>query len=142
MSVLNDKQQIRDLQDRPTETVQVPEWSCDVRVQALSGRGREVFNEDLRTRLEVAGNGVLPGGVFWALVMVHTVVDESGASVFSAEDVDWLSEKNEAVLDRVAQVGLRLNGLGQAAAERAEKNSEAAPSGDSGSASLSSSAAP
>lgn len=142
MPVLNDKQQIRDLQDRPTEMVPVPEWSCDVRVQALSGRGREVFNEDFRARLEAARNRVILNSMFLALVVVHTVVDEDGVCVFSAEDLDWLSEKNEAVLDRIAQVGLRLNGFTPAAVEEAEKNSDAAQSGDSGSASPSSSVAP
>ena len=133
MTILIDKQQIKDLQDLPFEVVTVPEWSCDVRVQALSGRGREAFNEAFSALREGREKGVLLNADFFALVVIHTVVNEAGEKVFGAEDIDWLAEKNEEVLSRVGGVGLRLNGFGPAAVEEAGKNSDAAPSGDSGS---------
>ncbi|WP_284459685.1 hypothetical protein [Cupriavidus campinensis] len=112
--------------DLKTEDVEVPEWGGSVRVAVMSGLARDNW-------ISRQGDGKVPYSVFTARVLVSTVVDEDGQPVFDEADIETLRGKNQAAMDRVLAVALRLNGLAASAVEEAEKNSDAAPSGDSGS---------
>ena len=114
--------------DLKTEDVEVPEWGGTVRVVMMSGKTRDEF-------FGRQGEDKVPYSQFAASVLVATVIDEDGKTVFEEGDVESLRAKSQAAMDRVLAVSLRLNGIGPNAAEAAEKNSGAAPSGDSGSAS-------
>lgn len=116
--------------DLQSEDVEVPEWGGTVRVAMMSGKARDEF-------FGRQGEGKVPYSQFAASVLVATVIDEDGNPVFDETDVEALRAKSQAAMDRVLAVSLRLNGIGPNAAEAAEKNSGAAPSGDSGSVSLS-----
>jgi hypothetical protein len=69
-----------------------------------------------------------------ALFCVYAVVDDEGNPLFTLEDLPQLGKRSSAVLDRVATVALRLNGIGVEAQKDVEKNLPAAPSGASTSA--------
>jgi hypothetical protein len=119
------KEQIFAARDLQTEDVPVPEWGGDVRITVMGGKARDALMEALAQPQTTAR--------FQALVLASTVVDDAGAPVFTADDIEPLSEKNTDVLTRLVAVAMRLNKIGAKATEDAEKNSEAAQSGSSGS---------
>lgn len=134
MAILS-KAEILGAVDIRTEDVPVPEWGGTVRVSLMSGLARDKL-------LERAGTGSIPVSQYQASILVATVVSEDGQALFDADDVELLRRKSKLALDRVFDAAMRLNALGDEAKDDAEKNSEAAQSGDSGSASLSGSDAP
>ncbi|WP_321902090.1 hypothetical protein [Paraburkholderia tropica] len=119
------REQILAARDLGFEDVPVPEWGGDVRIGVMGGKVRGALMDALVEKQPVER--------FQALMLASTIVDENGKQLFSAEDVEQLSDKNTDVLVRLVAVAMRLNKIGQKATEDAEKNSEAAQSGSSGS---------
>lgn len=117
------------------EDVPVPEWGGDVRVAVMSGAARDRF-------MALQGEGKTPYSVFQARVLVCCVIDENGELLFSEDDVEALRGRSKEALDRVVDVAMRLNKLGVEAVEEEAKNSDAAPSGGTGSDSASTSESP
>ena len=103
--------------DLKRETVAVPEWGGDVLVQELSATHREeVF------ALTHGKTDIERGRVFRRAILARALVDENGAPMFSdaeglnvAAPIDSLMAKSAAVVDRLAEVALKLSGLGQSA---------------------------
>jgi hypothetical protein len=120
--------------DLKHEDVPVPEWGGTVRVRVMTGVERDEF------RAAISGEKQVPIGKFSAALLAATVIDESGARLFSITDVEALQAKSAASMDKPTAVAMRLNGLGEKAAEDALKNSEADQSADSGSGSPATSA--
>lgn len=86
-------------------TVDVPEWSTQVRVRGLSGSDRDElgrFGDDLRT----------------AWIVVRCVVDDHGERVFSDDDEGRVGEKSTVALRRVSDAILDLSGLTEASRKR------------------------
>lgn len=117
-----------------TESVDVPEWGDGVTVivSEMSGLARDAFYAK-------KDGGKVPISQSQADLLLATVVDESGSLVLDESDIANLRAQGTAVMDRVVAVAVRLNGMQPAAVEDAAKNSAAAPSGDSGSNSASTS---
>ncbi|HJV73170.1 MAG TPA: hypothetical protein VJ654_03025 [Noviherbaspirillum sp.] len=113
--------------DLKHEDVPVPQWGGTVRVRTMTGTERDEF------RAAIACDGGVPIGKFSAALLAATIVDESGARLFTVADMEALQSKSAASLDAPAAVAMRLNGLGGNAIEDAAKNSESDQSGDSGS---------
>lgn len=114
--------------DLKHEDVQVTQWGGTVRVRVMNGVERDEF------RAAMAADGeTVPAGKFSAMLLAATCIDESGARLFTMEDVEALQAKSAASLDAPALVAMRLNGLGATAVEDATKNSSSGQSGDSGS---------
>ncbi|WP_321919308.1 hypothetical protein [Paraburkholderia tropica] len=120
------REQILGAVDVKTEDVDVPEWGGTVRIAVMSGVARDALQASVVDNKSPSR--------FEAALVAATAVDESGALLFSADDVATLQAKNATVLTRVAAVAMALNNIGKKAAEEAVKNSEAAQSGDSGTA--------
>lgn len=118
------REQIFAARDLATEDVEVPEWGGTVRITVMSGRAREALMDALAEPQKTSR--------FQALMLSSTIVDDAGSSIFTADDVEQLREKNTDVLTRLVEVAMRLNKIGAKSTEDAEKNSEAAPSGSSG----------
>ncbi|MDR8400112.1 hypothetical protein NE850_27765 [Paraburkholderia sp. USG1] len=118
-----------------TESVDVPEWGDGVTliVSEMSGLARDAYYAK-----QEAGKVAISQSQ--ADLLLATVVDETGALVLDESDVAALQAQGSAVLDRISEVAVRINGMKTGAVEDAAKNSEAAQSGDSGSASASTSA--
>lgn len=114
--------------DIKAETLSVPEWGGDVRIAVMSGLARDLF-------VEMQNDGQTAYSLFQARLIAATVVDDRGDLLFTAQDVEKLRGKSRAVLDRLTQEAVRINGMSVEAIERNEKNSGADPSGDSGSSS-------
>lgn len=90
----------------PREPVPVPEWGGQVWVGTLSSAGHDVYVDVLR------GLGPTPGlARAGAALVVAATTDESGARLFTADDVEALVAESHQVLDRLVTVAARLNGL-------------------------------
>ncbi len=116
MSLLN-KAQILAADDRKFIDVEVPEWGGAVRVSAMSGLQRDAYEMLLLDRQK---NGA--GGSIRAALAASTIVDESGAPVFTIEDVEALEKKSGAALGRIFDAAIKLSKLEPAAVEEAVKN--------------------
>lgn len=107
--------------DLPREAVQVPEWDgVTVWVRTLTGSERDQF--ETRLALDRQKAGAVPGD-FRARLLVLALCDEHGKRLFEDGDVKALGRKSAKVLDRLADVAMRLSRIGQKQQEEAEKNS-------------------
>jgi hypothetical protein len=102
-------------QDVATKDVQVPEWGGAIRVRSMTVAER---NEFARRSAAEGANAV---GVSAWLVSV-LAVDESGARLFTPEDVQALEARNFKAVDTVVNAILEVNAMGVAAVEAAAKN--------------------
>jgi hypothetical protein len=101
----------------------VPIGKRALRISEMSAAGRDVFL--------TAASATAPLSEFQARMVVCTAIDDAGDLVFTVDDIPNLRRLPPRVLNELADTAARLNGIGQQALEDAEKNSEAAPSGDS-----------
>lgn len=122
MSIRN---KIRQAQDRASEIIEVPEWDVTVEVRSMTGTQRSAVVSAL-TSDDGEGNKL---AALWGETLVSCLHDpETGDPVFEAEDVEWLlSEKSSEVLDRLAQVCLRIGGITEGAVDEAGKDSSGSP---------------
>ena len=97
--------------DLPTETVDVPEWGGDVTVRTMTGRERDEFEAEILKRPKAADGSIADLRGLKVHLVIRTVVDESGAPLFTDEDGEALNGKSAAALNRIADVAQRLNGL-------------------------------
>lgn len=88
--------------------------SSIVRFRELSGTARDVLYSSVKAD---AGNSS-----FEAQLIALTVVDEQDEPIFNEHDVDTLRAGGKALLEELAQIAMRLNGIGQQAQENAVKN--------------------
>ena len=130
--ILN-KTQILESVDLKSEAVEVVEWGGSVMVRTMTGADRDAFEASMITTLPDGTRKPNMANMRAKLVAI-TVVDEAGAPVFDASDVDRLALKSAAALERVFAVAQRINGLGAQAEVDAAKNSEAGLSASSTSA--------
>lgn len=119
---------ILDADDLPREKVEVPEWGGYVYVRTMTGAERDRYEFEETT----ASENRTPEGAR-ARLLIRTVVDENGQRLFTEKDVQVLSEKSSAALDRCQEVAARLNRLTAADMEFLIKNLLAARKGDSSS---------
>jgi hypothetical protein len=113
-----------------TERVDVPEWGVSVIVAEMSGLARDAFYAKKKEReLSISESQ--------ADLLCATLIDETGAPVLDESDIARLQVQSSTVLDRLATVAVRINGLEPNAVDEAKKNSETIQPEDSGSASLS-----
>jgi hypothetical protein len=98
----------------------IPEWGVTLFLRVMPGRQRERFEY----RYE-KGNDPTLRAFFATLV----ACDEQGTPLFTDADVAGLAEKSSRALDRIYQAGIKLNAIGKAGVDELEKNSGAATSG-------------
>jgi hypothetical protein len=95
------------------ETVRVEEWGGEVLLKPLSVSGLIGF---MKRRESLEGPAV------FALLISLCACDESGNPLFSAEDVDGLSDQSFELIQRVGTECLRINGMAPGQDEEAAKN--------------------
>lgn len=125
------REQILAAEDLPWELVDVPEWGGTVRVQALSGADRDVYDTQSWAYQKA---GLSPLTDFRTRRVALAITDENGAKLFTAKDVAQLARKSGTALDRVDDVVVRLSGLEDGAVDKAKAELKADPNGDSGTA--------
>lgn len=117
-------------EDRTYRDVKCPEWGGTVRVQSMTGAEREEFENSFMEDAKDGSRKVNRKNILEKLLVV-VCVDQEGVRLFSDGDVALLAQKNSAPLTRLQTVAQKLNGIGSQELEELEKNSEAAPGGDS-----------
>lgn len=123
------KQQIIDSDDRPTLDLEIPEWGGSVCIRTISGTQRDGFEASL---IDKNGDATKLHNVrakFAALVLC----DDKGDPLFSEGQAAQLGNKSAKALTRIWEKGREFNKM--ESLDDAEKNSEAAQSGNSGSSS-------
>ena len=118
--------------DLPSVTVEVPEWGGSVAVKALSGAERDAFEATLSTGEGTDRKANLTN--LRAKLCVCALVDEAGAPLFSASDIEALGKKSAAALQRCFEAAQKLSGMTPNAKAEAGNDSAASPSAASTSA--------
>lgn len=117
--------------DKKLEKVPVPEWpdaDGHLYVRVMEGWERDDFDSrcaegrTIKSRLQNIR----------ARVAVRTLCDKDGAKVFTEAEIGVLTKRSSVALDRIFDVACALNGITSKSVDELVKNSEAAPSGDSG----------
>jgi len=105
--------------DRPIETVEVPEWGGEVQVRGMIGRSRDEYEASMAT---VKGGKLVPDTEnSLAKLVSRCIVGEDGEPMFTPRDVHALGEKSSAALERVGKVAARLSGMDSGEAAVLEK---------------------
>ena len=99
--------------DLPREFVPVPEWgSGGVWIAVMTGIQRDLWETTIAADRTNAR----------AKLLVYAAVAEDGSPLFRPEHADQLGKQSAVVLDRLANVALRLNRLGVSAMEENKGN--------------------
>ena len=126
MSVALTKSAILSAKDKRVEKVDTPEWGGHVYVCSLSGEQKDELEEQLTSSDSHVG--------LRAWFAAAGLCDEGGNSLgFTPKEVDELSRKNAAPLERIVDKVREISADTAEAVEELEKNSEVAPSGSDGS---------
>lgn len=110
---LLDRSAILQAQDVVTKDVPVPEWGGSIRVRTMTVAERNDFarRATVEDKVSVAA---------WLISVL--AVNDSGAPLFTAEDVPELERRNFRAVDRVVQAILEVNGISERKVEEAGKN--------------------
>ena len=122
------RQQLEATDDRPTETVEIPEWGVSVIMRGLSAGDQLAYTNSI---VDYAADGsvskVNADGVFRLIAM--SMVDESGGMVF--DDIEAgaavLQMKSAASITKLAAIAARLSAIGGAEVEALKNASGPVP---------------
>ena len=109
----------------PTETVPVPELGAGVTftLRGMTGEGRDAFELSLTALTANQKKRVPDPTNYRAKLLVFSIVDpETGALLFTPNDIADVGKIRGDVLGRLADVAQRLSGLRKEDFEDAEKN--------------------
>lgn len=120
------REMILAVDDRKPVPVDCPEWGGTVFVRSMSGREKDALETSWRD-----DKGKFQQRDFRAKFVAMIACDEKGNRLFSEMDVELLTQKSTIALDRLIDAANKLNGMGVAAVEDAEKNLQKDQSGDS-----------
>jgi len=104
------RDQIADAQDLYAETVEVPEWNVTIEMRTPTLAERSTM---VRRFVKDDGSAAIDNlaEMFPALLIATCFDPETGEALFTEADADLIRSKNGAVVERLAQVALRLAGL-------------------------------
>lgn len=123
-------QEILAMDDAEIVPVKIPQWKgATVYLRTMTCAERDSFEADVSTQ-----DGHVIRGKLRTAVLCRTLCDQQGMRLFSEADLDGLAKKNGVVLERLFVLSQKLNRLRASDIKEMEKNSESAPSDDSGSA--------
>ena len=115
-------------QDIPTEIVTIPEWGVDVLVRGMSAGDRITLMQNAfdQTTQQVNMSIVYPD------VVVSCAFDPaSDEAIFTDADKPAILAKSSAAVEKLANVGLRLSGIGKDEQDAAGKDSSKLQNDDS-----------
>lgn len=118
MDILNRTKALQ-AQDLNSERVTVPEWEGDVLIWQMPEKRRNEFDRWNKAQCDKEDYSL-----FNARIVADTAGDESGALLFTHDDIPALIEKSCVVLRRLAAVALRVNRMRKEDDEDGAKNSE------------------
>lgn len=114
------REKILQAKDLKNKKIKISEWGVDVYLKAFSGADRIAFQDKIGPLLESKKSSDYMAAMIHLLLI--TVVDEVGKPVFTETDFDSLQGKSNAILERLAQEAMAINGLSKEADDQAAKN--------------------
>jgi len=118
------REDILNVIDLKTELVPVPEWGGDVYVRGLTAGERDKWEASLYST-QKRGNScevIAHRDNIRAKFVAASVVDEKGKLIFTTGDIDALTKKSAAPMDRLFAVAQKLSGMSNEDVEELEKN--------------------
>lgn len=112
------RQQIKDADDLPTTSVDVPEWNGCVLVRGMTAGERDRFDQEM---LKAKQSGRPVASVRAALALT-CVLNEDHSPMFELADLEWLQNKSGTAMDRIFDAVRGLSGMGEGATEQAAGN--------------------
>lgn len=103
------KEQILEADDLVIEEVEVSEWNGSVNVKSLTAKQRDLFEASILE--EKGADKKVNLKNIRAKLVQRTAVDADGKLLFFVKDIDAISEKNGAAVDKLFTVAQRLCGL-------------------------------
>lgn len=122
------KQDIIDADDITIEPVDVPEWGGRVYVRVMDGPSRDAFELSMMKGRGKAAKMSMEN--VRAKCAAATICNAAGERLFSDKEIELLSKKSGAALNRVWEVSARLNGLTEKDVEELAGNSSGDHSDD------------
>ena len=130
MLMLLGREAILNADDLKTADVEVPEWNGVVRVRALRGVDRDLFEQSLINTDDEDEEGKVKTKVnmlgMRARLVALGAVDGEGVLLFSEADAEKLGYKSAAALERVCDEVMRLSGMNKSEVEKLGKGSSEA----------------
>ncbi len=114
------RDQILSVEDRATESVDVPEWGGSVIVSTMSGRERDEFESSLLADKGASKDANMAN--LRARLASLCCVAEDGTRMFTKADIEALGNKSAAALNRIFIAAQRLNGIGEDAVDELAGN--------------------
>lgn len=118
MSLLS-REAILGAQDLPTKDVPVPEWGGTVRIRSLTAKDRDAIETAIFTARQ---EGLVAPDNVRARYASACIVDEKGAPLFTADDVEALGQKSATALNRVYDAVLSHNAIAEGDVEELAGN--------------------
>lgn len=113
---------IKLVNDLKTEKLEIPEWDAYIFVRVMTAGERERWeNKTFQTKgkdVQVNMKNVMTS------LAIECCVDETGAKLFTADDVEMLNNKSCVALQRIWEKSRELNRIGKQDVEEMTKNSE------------------
>ena len=114
MSLLS-KNEIKEIDDLPSKTVEIPEWGGSIKLRMMTTKSRMDFE---KKQSQVKTNeGVV------VLLVLYSCVDEDGNRLFSDDDYDFLASRSPKALMTLFETATELNSLSRSGLEDKAKNS-------------------
>lgn len=115
---MNLRDKILNTNDIKSELITIEEWGVELEVMALTSKKRsKIISEAMDAKGRMDYEKIYPD-----LVIASSYDPKTHEQVFEKSDRELLNEKNGGVLEKIAQVVLRLSGLDNQNIEVAEKN--------------------
>lgn len=112
------REKILNSNDIKSEKLMIEEWEVEVEIKALTGKKRAAI---MTTAID--SRGKMDFEKLYAELVISSTYDiESQELIFEPTDRDMLNEKSGGVLEKIAQVVIKLSGLKPDSVETAEKN--------------------
>ncbi len=115
-------QNMRDkIRNRPVSKgnqIEVPEWEVTVEFRSMS----------IAQKAELIGDDVEPSASKIMMALPEAILFtcyEPGTDepIFTAEDLDWLKDEDASLIERLAEIGMNVSGLGEDAGDEGKGDS-------------------
>jgi hypothetical protein len=120
MKLLNDRGQITSKQPQHRYVnVEIAEWESIVRLRSLTAADREEIDDAIELKENGKEYDVRGRRVNY---IIHSVVSESDAYIFTDDDSKWLQSQPEPIIAKLYDEIQKLNGVSPKELEKKEKN--------------------
>lgn len=116
------KDMIIAVNDIHTERVEVPEWGGHVFVRTMSLGDKKRYEAELYEIDDKGKVKIKSDGDYKAVMLASCVCNEKGEKLFTMKDIQAISEKSAAPIERILEVANKMNKHIEEDIEEIEKN--------------------